>query len=87
VSLYWLCYQRDGQVEVVIQPGSTLMFARLGAGIAKLDEGDLIEGHCLNAAMSARIPKNMIGKRLSQQQAKNCSIASSATRGAETARS
>jgi hypothetical protein len=42
----------------------------LGAGIARLYEGDFIEGHCLDAATSARIPKDMIGKRLSQRQAK-----------------
>src|ERR1051326_3614895 len=68
--LCWLCYRVDGRTEIVIQPGNGVVFARLAAGIAGLDGGDFIEGHCLDAAMSARVPKNMIGKRLSARQAK-----------------
>jgi hypothetical protein len=46
------------------------VFARLSAGVAGLDHGEFIEGHCLDQATSARVPKNMIGKRLSARQAK-----------------
>jgi hypothetical protein len=54
----------------VIQPGNGIIYARLTAGIAGLDEGEYIEGHCLDATTSARVPKNMIGRRLSARQAK-----------------
>ena len=67
--LGWLFYRVDVRTEVVFQPGTGVVFARLGAGIAGLDEGDFNEGHCLDAAMSARVPPNMVGKRLSQRQA------------------
>jgi len=69
VSLYWLCYKHNGKVEVVIQPGQQLMFARVGAGIAGLDEGTFVEGHPLDEKMSKRVPKEMIGRRLAKKEA------------------
>jgi hypothetical protein len=69
VSLYWLSYQRDGKVEVVIQPGGTLIFAHVGAGIAGLDQGTFAEGHALDEATAVRVPANMVGKRLSANKA------------------
>jgi hypothetical protein len=68
--LCWLCYRVDGRTEIVIQPGNGVVFVRLSAGIAGRDDGDFIEGHCLDEAMSARVAKNMVGKRLSAGQAK-----------------
>ena len=68
--LCWLCHRVNGRTEIVIQPGNGVVFARLSAGVAGLDQGDFIEGHCLNEAMSGRVPKDMIGKRLSAGQAK-----------------
>jgi hypothetical protein len=68
--LCWLCYRVDGRTEIVIQPGNGVVFARLAAGVAGLDQGDFIEGHCLDETMSAPVPKNIIGRRLSARQAK-----------------
>jgi hypothetical protein len=56
VSLYWLCYQREGKVEVVLQAAASLIGARMQVGIAKLDQGSFAEGHALDKATGARVP-------------------------------
>src|SRR5262249_6581911 len=44
VSLYWLCYRHNSQISVVIEPGASLVHARLRASIADLGEGEFTEG-------------------------------------------
>jgi hypothetical protein len=46
-----------------------LIHARLKAALADLDGGEFAEGHELDAKMERRIPKSLIGRRLSQAQA------------------
>jgi hypothetical protein len=66
--LYWLCYHHNNQVSVVIELGASLIHARMRAGLAGLDEGTFTEGHELDRKW--QVPKAMIGKRLSQEEAK-----------------
>jgi hypothetical protein len=66
--LYWLCYRHNNQISVVIQPGASLVHARLRASLSGLDEGEFTEGHKLDRKM--RVAKAMIGRRLSQTEAK-----------------
>jgi hypothetical protein len=68
MSLYWLCYRHNNQVSVVIEPAPSLIHARMKAALANLDEGDFTEGHQLDRKW--RVPKEMVGRRLSQEEAK-----------------
>jgi hypothetical protein len=49
MPLYWLCYQHNDQVSVVIQPGASLIHARMRAALDGLNEGTFTEGHELDA--------------------------------------
>jgi hypothetical protein len=68
MPLYWLCYRHNNQISVVIEPGASIIDARLRAALNGLDEGTFTEGHELDRKM--RVPKAMIGRRLSQAEAK-----------------
>jgi hypothetical protein len=39
MPLYWLCYRHNNQISVVIEPGASLVHARLRASLKGLDEG------------------------------------------------
>jgi len=65
MPLYWLCYRHNNQISVVIEPAASLVHARMHAAIAGL-EGELTEGY----ALPWKGPKAMIGRRLSQDEAK-----------------
>jgi hypothetical protein len=67
MPLYWLCY-RHNQISVVIEPGASPIHARMRAALANLDQGEFTEGHELDRKW--RVPKEMIGRPLSQQEAK-----------------
>jgi hypothetical protein len=66
MPLYWLCYQHNNQISVVIEPAASLIHARMHAAIADLDLGEFTEGH----ELPWKVPKQMIGRRLSQEGAK-----------------
>ena len=68
MSLYWLCYRHNNQISVVIEPGASPIHARMRASLDGLDEGEFTEGHELDRKW--QVPKAMIGRRLSQQEAK-----------------
>ena len=68
MPLYWLVYRDNNQISVVIEPGASLIHDRMRVAIAGLDEGDFTEGHEL--ARKMRVLKEMIGRRLSQEEAK-----------------
>jgi hypothetical protein len=62
--LYWLCYRHNNQVSVVIEPGASLIHARMRAALNNLDQGTFTEGHELDRKW--QVPKGMIGRRLSK---------------------
>ena len=68
MPLYWLCYRLNNQISIVIEPSASLIHARMRAAITELDEGTFTEGHELDRKW--RVPKEMIGRRLSLRQAK-----------------
>jgi len=68
MPLYWLCYRHNNQISVVIEPAHSLIYARLRASLDGLDEGDFTEGHQLDRKW--KVAKEMIGRRLSQAEAK-----------------
>jgi hypothetical protein len=69
-SLFWLCYREGGKVRVVLQPAASLIHARLKAALTDLGDGTFAEGHHLDAKMERRVLKALIGRRLSQAQAR-----------------
>jgi hypothetical protein len=68
MPLYWLCYQHNNQISVVIEPGASPIHARKRAALANLDQGEFTEGHELDRKW--QVPKEMVGRRLSQEEAK-----------------
>jgi hypothetical protein len=70
MPLYWVCYQHNNQISIVIEPGASPIHARMRAALAGLDEGTFTEGHELDRKTAKQAPKAMIGRRLSQTEAK-----------------
>lgn len=70
LPLYWLVYRHNNQISVVIEPGASLIHARMRAALAKVDEGKFTEGHELDRKTEKQVSKAMIGRRLSQEEAK-----------------
>ena len=48
MPLSWLVYRHNNQISVVIEPGASLVHARMRAALANLDEGEFTEGHELD---------------------------------------
>jgi hypothetical protein len=83
--LYWLCYGTAGRVDrvVIIRAGS-LIAARMCAAIDGLDANvDFVKGYSLDTEIGARVPPEMIERRLTMVQA---GTVLDAMHGAETAR-
>jgi len=68
MPLYWLVFRHNNQISVVIEPGASLVHARMRAALDGLDEGEFTEGHEL--ARKWKVANEMIGRRLSQEEAK-----------------
>jgi len=68
MPLYWLVYRHNNSLSVVIEPGASLVHARMRAALAGLDQGDFTEGHELDRKW--KVAKEIIGRRLSQEEAK-----------------
>src|SRR5262249_57943886 len=74
-----LCYRHNNQISVVIGPGASIILARMRASLAGLDQGEFTEGHELDRKW--RVPKEMVGRRLSQEEAKTVLAMSGQQRG------
>jgi len=70
MPLYWLCYRHNNQISIVIELGASFIHARMQAALAGLDEGTFTEGHELDSETEKQVPKAMIGRRLTQGEAK-----------------
>jgi hypothetical protein len=70
MPLHWLVYRHNNQISIVIEPGASLIHARLRSAIDGLDEGTFTEGHELDRKSTKQVPKAVIGRRLSQVEAK-----------------
>ena len=70
MPLYWLVYRHSNEVSVVIEPGASLIHARMRAAFANLDQGDFTEAHELDRKW--KVAKEMIGRRLSQRRQSGC---------------
>jgi hypothetical protein len=57
MSLYWLCYRHNNQISVVIEPGASLVHARMSAALDGLDEGEFTEGYELDSKTERRVAK------------------------------
>jgi hypothetical protein len=68
MPLYWLVYRHNNQISVVIEPGASIIHARMRAGLTGLDEGEFTEGYELDRKW--KVAKELIGRRLSQAEAK-----------------
>jgi hypothetical protein len=56
-------------VYVVIQRAALMIQTRLVSSVADLDHGTFAEGHPLDDKMAKRVPKKLIGRRLTRTQA------------------
>jgi hypothetical protein len=54
LSPFWLRYRHNNQISVVIEPGSSLIHARMRASLANLGEGEFTEGQNLIAGGECR---------------------------------
>src|SRR6516162_2217638 len=54
IPLYWLVYRHNNQISVVIEPGASLVHAKMRAALDELDEGECTEGHELDRKSVAR---------------------------------
>jgi len=55
MPLYWLVYRHDNSIFVVIEPGASLVHARMRASIDGLDEGDFTEGRAKTNVVASQV--------------------------------
>ena len=68
--MFWLVFDTARGPCVILQPASSLIFARIAASTAhKLDPKGFQEGHQLDAKLLKKIPKGLVGKRLTSKEA------------------
>jgi hypothetical protein len=55
MPLYRLVYRHNNRISVVIEPGASLVHARMRAALANLDQGEFTEGHGLSQEEAKRL--------------------------------
>jgi hypothetical protein len=68
MPLYWLIYRHNNSISIVIGPAPSPIHARMRASLDGRDQGEFTEGHELDRKW--QVPKEMIGRRLTQAEAK-----------------
>ena len=66
---FWLVFERDNETEVFIQPGYSLIDAKMKAALAG-QKGQLKESHALHAKTAKKVPATAIGCTLTAAKAK-----------------
>jgi hypothetical protein len=67
--MFWLAYDKGGRRYIVIEPASTLIFARMLAAMKDLENGTFIGGFALDNTVAKYVPKDMTGGVLSLSEA------------------
>jgi hypothetical protein len=68
MPLFWIVQTIDGAPRVFIQEANAGIYARLKASIAG-HQGEFAEMHQLDEKTAKTVPKKMIGRGLSQEEA------------------
>ena len=68
MALFWIVHDFGGERRVRIQSADAMIFARLRAAIGGF-KGTFVEAHPLDAKTAKRIPKRMIGRALTLDEA------------------
>ena len=68
MPLFWIVHDMNGERRVRIQEAGALIFARLHAAIGGF-KGEFVEAHALDKATAAKVPRKMIGKMLTADEA------------------
>jgi hypothetical protein len=68
MALFWLVHEIDGERRVMIREDSTLIFAKVKAAIDGFG-GVFVEAHQLDAKTAQKIPRKMIGRALTADEA------------------
>ena len=55
--MFWLVFDTDDGRVIILQPASTLIFARMSAVVNKLVEGKYVEGHELEPKHVKKFPR------------------------------
>jgi hypothetical protein len=66
--LFWLTFKTNRRKEVFIAEAGSLGLARMKAGV-RGQKGEFQEGHQIDSKTAKRIPKQMIGRTLSREEA------------------
>lgn len=68
MALWWIVNQEGGKPSIVVQEAGDVITARLKAKLVG-HEGDFAEAHRLDTKMAKKVPKDLVGRVLSQKEA------------------
>ena len=68
MPLFWLVREIDGERRVTIREDHALIFASIRASMDGF-KGKFVEAHALDETMAKRIPRKMIGRPLTMDEA------------------
>jgi hypothetical protein len=69
LTTYWLVFQNASGTEIFIQPGYSLLDAKMKGSIPG-HQGELKESHALDGKAAKKVPASAIGRTLTAMQAK-----------------